>query len=70
MIIINNGYSTDFSDVSKTKIDKNLVSTNAIIPIDFYNLNKSINIIEKSIKLKNRKIDRFKNLKFDDYFRR
>ena len=54
----------------KFKIDKSLISSNTFIPIDFYNLNKSINIIEKSVKLKNRKIDKFKNLKFDDYFRR
>ena len=45
------------------------INSNTVIPIDFYNLNKSINIIEKSVKLKNKKIDRFKNLKFDDYFR-
>ena len=53
----------------KFKIDKNLVSANAIIPIDFYNLNKSVNIIKKSIKLKNKKLNILKNLKFDNYFK-
>ena len=34
------------------KVDKNLINSNRIIPIDFYNINKSIKKIEKSINLK------------------
>jgi len=36
----------------KFKVDKNLINSNRIIPIDFYNINKSVKKIEKSINLK------------------
>ena len=55
--------------VSKNfKIDQNLIKSNRIIPINFYNLKKSLNIIERSIKYKNLSLKKIKILNFNNYF--
>ncbi len=50
------------------QIDKNLLSSKKVFGIDFNNLNKTINIIEKSIKYKSSHIKSFNNKKFNEYF--
>ena len=50
------------------KIDKKLIKTNLLIPIDFYNLKKSFKIIENSIKNKNLNSLKFKKLNFTSFF--
>ena len=50
------------------KVDKKLIKTNLLIPIDFYNLEKSFKIIENSIKKKNLNNLKFKKLKFTNFF--
>ena len=52
----------------KFKIDKSMFGPNKIFPIDFYDLKKSINDIEKIIKYKKSHIKKFKQLNFDKYF--
>ena len=50
------------------KIDKKLIKTNLLIPIDFYNLKKSLKSIDNSIKNKNLYNLKFKNLNFNSFF--
>ena len=50
------------------KIDNKLIKTNLLIPVDFYNLKKSLKSIENSVKNKNRNILKFKKLNFSSYF--
>ena len=50
------------------KIDKKLIKTNLLIPIDFYNLNKSLKSINNSIKNKNINTLKFKKLNFSGFF--
>ena len=50
------------------KVDKKLIKTNLLIPIDFYNLEKSFKIIENSIKKKNLNSLKFKKLNFTSFF--
>ena len=52
------------------KIDKNIVNSNRVVPIDFYSVEKSISKIEKSINLKNKKLNINKNLNFNNYFKK
>jgi len=50
------------------KIDKKLIKTNLLIPIDFYNLKKSLKSIDNSTKNKNLNIFKFKKLNFSSFF--
>jgi hypothetical protein len=50
------------------KIDKKLIKTNLLIPIDFYNLKKSLKSIDNSTKNKNLNILKFKKLNFWSFF--
>ena len=50
------------------KIDKKLIKTNLLIPIDFYNLKKSLKSINNSIKSKNLNTLKFKKLNFSSFF--
>ena len=50
------------------KIDKKLIKTNLLIPIDFYNLKKSLKSIDNSIKNKNLNTLKFKKLNFSSFF--
>ena len=50
------------------KVDKKLIKTNLLIPIDFYNLEKSFKTIENSIKKKNLNSLKFKKLNFTSFF--
>ena len=50
------------------KIDKKLIKTNLLIPIDFYNLKKSLKSINNSIKNKNLNTLKFKKLNFSSFF--
>ena len=50
------------------KVDKKLIKTNLLIPIDFYNLEKSFKTIESSIKKKNLNSLKFKKLNFTSFF--
>ena len=50
------------------KIDKKLIKTNLLIPIDFYNLKKTLKSIENSIKRKNLNSLKFKKLNFTSFF--
>ena len=50
------------------KINKTLIKTNLLIPIDFYNPNKSYKLIEKSIKNKSSVNLKYKQLNFNRFF--
>ena len=50
------------------KVDKKLIKTNLLIPIDFYNLKKSLKSIENLNKNKNLNILKFKKLNFNSFF--
>ena len=47
---------------------KKLIKTNLLIPIDFYNLKKSLKSIDNSIKNKNLYNLKFKKLNFSSFF--
>ena len=50
------------------KIDKKLIKTNLLIPIDFYNLKKSLKSIDNLTKNKNLNTLKFKKLNFSSFF--
>ena len=50
------------------KIDKNLIKTNLLIPIDFYNLKKTLKSIDNLNKNKSLKTLKFKKLNFSSFF--
>ena len=50
------------------KVNKKIIQTNLLVPIDFYNLGKSFKVIENSIKKKNLNSLKYKKLNFNSFF--
>ena len=50
------------------RVNKKIIQTNLLIPIDFYNLGKSFKVIENSIKKKNLNSLKYKKLNFNSFF--
>ena len=50
------------------RVNKKIIQTNLLIPIDFYNLSKSFKVIENSIKKKNLNSLKYKKLNFNSFF--
>jgi len=50
------------------KVNKKIIQTNLLIPIDFYNLSKSFKVIENSMKKKSLNSLKYKKLNFNSFF--
>ena len=50
------------------KVNKKIIRTKLLIPIDFYNLGKSFKVIENSIKKKSSNSLKYKKLNFNSFF--